>query len=212
MAKCYPANLVLEGQDCLVVGGGRTAERKVTALLEAGASVRVVAKAAGEGLKKLAGEGKIALAVRDAEEADLGEALVVVLATDDEALNRRLAEAAKARRQLVNVVDVPELCTFYVPASVRRGPILLTVGSDGAAPALTKHLRQRIEEQFGEEWGELAEIMGELRDSVKTRFTTQAERAAAWERVLASEALELLREGKREQARDVAGRAAGGGA
>ena len=204
MAKCYPANLIVERQDCLVVGGGKTAERKVAALLEAGAVVRVVAREAGAKLTNMAAAGQITLAVRDAEEADLGDALVVILATDDEALNRRLAAAAKARRQLVNVVDVPELCTFYVPASIRRGPMLLTVGSDGAAPSLTKHLRERIDEQFGEEWGELAEIMGELRDTVKARFATQPERAAAWERVLASSALELSRAGRKAEARRVA--------
>jgi len=125
---------------------------------------------------------------------------VVIIATNDTELNRRLAERARAAGQLVNVVDVPELCSFYVPGSVRRGPLLFTVGSDGEAPALTKRLRQEIEAHFGPEYGEFAEMLGAMRDEVKARYATQPQRQAVWERVLSSQALELLKAGKRAEA------------
>jgi precorrin-2 dehydrogenase/sirohydrochlorin ferrochelatase len=209
MRKVYPVSLLIEGRCCLVVGGGTVAERKVASLLEAGAEVRVFAPEVTGTILRLAVEGQIEWAGPAVVEADLADAFLVILATDDRALNARLAAAARAAGKLVNAVDQPEDCSFFVPASVQRGPILLTVSTGGGSPALAKRLRQELEAHFGPEYGELAELLAGLRGELSAKLPSQAQRAQAWERILDSPVLELLRQGKPVEARALARELAG---
>ena len=209
MRKVYPIGLLVEGRRCVVVGGGAVAERKVASLLEAGGLVRVVSPDATPELARLAAEGRIEWRRAEAIEADVAGAFLSIVATDDATLNARLAAAANASGHLVNAVDQPDDCNFFVPASVQRGPILLTVSTGGGSPALAKRLRRELEARFGPEYGELAGILACLRAEVMESFATQAARAAAWERVLDSAALELLEQGRRDEAAAEARRAAG---
>ncbi len=135
---------------------------------------------------------------------DLDGMRLVIIATSDAETNEAIALEAQRRGLLVNVVDVPRLCNFYVPATVDRGPINVAVSTGGAAPALAKHLRRRLEEVVGEEYGRLAALMGELRPDVMQRWPTQQERAAAWENLLASDVLALLKQGREDEARQLA--------
>jgi len=205
----YPVSLLIEGRRCVIIGGGKVAERKVLSLLEAGGSVRVVAPEATGTIVRLAVEGRIEWEGGPASEADLTDAFLVIAATDDAELNARLAAAADAAGKLVNAVDQPEDCNFFVPASVRRGPILLTVSTGGGSPALAKRIRQDIEARFGPEYAELAELMERLRPEMMAAIGTQAERAQAWERILDSAVLELLGQGKQAEAEALAREVAG---
>lgn len=209
MTRCYPISLVSDGLPCLVVGGGPVAQRKVTGLLQAGARVRVVATGVTAGLRELVRSGALELVEREAIPADMEGFRLVILATDDRRLNEALAKEAQQRGLLVNVVDMPDLCNFLVPATVHRGPVAISVSTGGAAPALAKYLRQQIEGVVGEEYGELATIMGELRSEATGRWATQPERAAAWDRLVHSEVLSLLRQGRADQARQAARTALG---
>lgn len=197
--------MVLECEPCLVVGGGRVAERKVDALLEAGARVTVVAHEATEGLRLLADAGAIALRLGEVTEDDLREPVLVVAATDDADLHAWLSAECRNRRIPVNVVDVPALCTFTVPATIRRGPLTLALMTGGEAPALAKKLRRMLEEQVGPEYGALAVLMGGLRREVKERLHAIEDRTAAWTRLVESEELlALLRGGRPDEARALA--------
>jgi len=204
MADVYPINLLLEGRLCVVVGGGAVAERKVGSLLEARATVRVVSPEVTRHLAALVGARQIEWRQAEATEADLADAFLVILATDDATLNTRLARAADAAGKLVNAVDQPEACNFHVPASIRRGPLMLTISTGGASPALARHIREELESRFGPEYGELAELLGRLRQTVDQAHRSQPERARAWERVVNSQVLDLLRDGRQAEAEALA--------
>jgi precorrin-2 dehydrogenase/sirohydrochlorin ferrochelatase len=209
MRKVYPISLLLKGRRCVVAGGGAVAERKVASLLEAGGAVRVVAPEVTEGIAQLAEAGRIQWRATEASEADIADAFLVIVATDDRELNARMAAVAEAAGKLVNTVDQPEDCSFFVPASVRRGPILLTISTGGGSPALAKRIRRELEGRFGPEYGELAEMLERLRPEIMAAIHSQPERAKAWERILDSAVLELLRQGKHAEAEELARKVAG---
>lgn len=201
MTQVYPIALLLEKRPCLVVGGGRVAERKVESLLAAGAQVTVVATRATEAITAWAEAGRIALHLRPYAPDDLQDALVVIVATDDAELNARISAECHQRGTLVNVVDQPALCNFYVPAVVERGPISIAISTGGASPALARDLRKLVERTIGEEYGLLAGLMSELRGEVIAAHERQEDRAAAWNRLLESDVLDMLRRGETDRAR-----------
>jgi len=209
MRPVYPVSLRVEGKCCVVMGGGTVAQRKVEALLQAGAQVRVVAPDVTPDMAQLAREGQVEWRRRGASEADVEGALLVIAATDDRDLNARIAAAADASGKLVNAVDQPDDCNFFVPAAVRRGPILLTVSTGGGSPALAKRIRRELEKQIGPEYGDLAELLAGLRETVTGNLPRQADRSQAWERILDSRVLELIRQGKRAEAEALARSLAG---
>jgi len=160
----YPINLKLEGRPCVIIGGGRVAARKAAALIECGVRLKVVAPDLAPGFKELgAGVEHIARSYAD---GDLEGAFLVIAATDNEAVNRAVEQEAREKGLFLNVVDRPELCNFYVPSSVRRGSLLLSVSTGGLLPALSKRLRLQLEDEFPAEWEPVLELLGEARERV----------------------------------------------
>lgn len=155
----YPALLDLAGRLVLLVGGGQVAARKLASLMEAGARVRLVSPELSPETGRLAQGGEVELHRRGFEPSDLEGAWLAISATDDEKLNRAVARAAEAAGVFVNVVDVPPLCSFIVPAVVRRGELTVAVSTGGASPAAARRLRQRLESQLGPEWGPYLAIL-----------------------------------------------------
>lgn len=155
--RLYPVSMRLEGRPCLVVGGGEVASRKVRGLLAAGARVRVVAPAYP---RRPAG---VAWTRRRFRAADVRGAALVFACTDHPATNRRVAAVCGARAIPVNVADAPELCTFHVPAVVRRGPLLLAISTGGGSPALARRLRSRVRALLADGYAALAAEIGRLR-------------------------------------------------
>lgn len=166
------ACLDLEGRSCLVVGAGPVGLEKATGLVECGARVTVVAPRAVAALASL----DVEWLPRAYETADLDGRFLVVAATADTALNRRVFAEAEARGLLCNVADVPELCSFILPAVHREGPIAVAVSTGGASPALAQLLRTRIAEQVGPGEAALARRLRALRPWAKERFPTYEER------------------------------------
>ncbi|MBP6964437.1 MAG: bifunctional precorrin-2 dehydrogenase/sirohydrochlorin ferrochelatase [Armatimonadetes bacterium] len=200
----YPINLNLSGRTCAVIGGGAVAERKTESLLEYGASVRVVSPDLTPRLAGLKSEGRIEHVESEYRPEHLDGAFLVIGATDDREVNRRISEDARARGIPVNIVDDPELCTFFVPASVRRGDLVISVSTSGSSPSLARTIREELEARYGPEYGRLADLLGSLRDEVKERYASMEERAAAYERILRSEALRLLAEESFDEALEAA--------
>jgi precorrin-2 dehydrogenase/sirohydrochlorin ferrochelatase len=159
----YVVNLALEGKTAVVVGGGKVALRKAQDLLAAKARVTVVAPAPCADIRLLASRNRVAGIWRDYAASDLEGAAVVIAATGDEQVNARVASDAQAARVPVNVVDRPALCTFTVPATVRRGDLTLAVTTEGRAPALAGVLREELETRYGPEYAELVEFFAALR-------------------------------------------------
>ena len=200
----YPINLNLSGRTCAVIGGGAVAERKTESLLEYGASVRVVSPDLTPRLAGLKSEGRIEHVESDYRPEHLEGAFLVIGATDDREANRRISGDAGAAGIPVNIVDDPELCTFFVPASVRRGDLVISVSTSGSSPSLARTIREELEARYGPEYGRLADLLGSLRDEVKERYASMEERAAAYERILRSEALRLLAEESFDEALEAA--------
>jgi precorrin-2 dehydrogenase/sirohydrochlorin ferrochelatase len=190
----------LEDRPCLVVGGGVVAERKVASLLEAGARVRVVAPSFSPGLEAMGREGVVELVPREYKVRDLEGTALVISAASRREVNAQVAREAGERGLLVNVVDSPRECSFIVPSVVRRGGLILAISTSGLSPALARHLREQLEEEFGQEFGPLLELLAELRPGAGGR-TLEALRQSL------GPALELLRQGKTEEARDTLSRA-----
>ena len=197
----FPAFLNIRRKKCLIVGGGGVALRKVNTLVSCGADVTVIGSRVHQDLMQLAKKKVVRVMRRDYEPGDLKEAFIVVAATDDRKVNRKVAEDAKKARALVNVVDDPDPSDFIVPSVLRRGDLILAVSTAGRSPALSRKLRTRLERTFGEEYGPLVTLIEEVRSSLKQkRITIDAD---TWQDALQIDAiLELLRTGKRKKAKD----------
>ena len=166
--RYYMACLDLEGRPVLVVGGGPVAREKVEGLLDCGARVTVVAPRIDP---ELARPG-VELLHREYRTSDLEGRLLVVAATSTEDVNRRVFRDAETRGLLCNVVDVPELCSFILPAVHRQGPIAVAVSTGGASPALAQRLRDDIADVVGPRHAELAGELRALRPWAKQHYPT----------------------------------------
>ncbi len=201
----YPVSLELAGRRCVVVGGGPVAEQKVRGLVDGGAGeVVVVAEAVTVGLEELAGGSALSILRRAYAAGDLDGAFLAIAATDDGAVNAAVYEEGTAAGVLVNSVDDIEHCAFAVPAVVRRGELTLTIATGGKAPALAKKLRRSLSAQFGPEYGELVELVGNVRVAARplrgqVDFETWA---ARWEEGLDDEVIALVADGRPQEARD----------
>jgi siroheme synthase-like protein len=181
--RFYMACLDLEGRSCLVVGGGSVALEKARGLLECGAHVTVVApQIVGELL-----ELDVELVRRGYRSSDLDGRFLVVAATSTPSANRRVFREAEARSLLCNVVDVPDLCSFILPAVVRRDPIAVAVSTGGASPALAQRIRDDIADLIGPEHAELARWLKELRPWARAHLPTYEARREFFADLVASE-------------------------
>ncbi len=165
----YLVNLVLRDRPAVVVGAGRIAARKIGDLLEAGARVTVIAPRVAPEVEAFEAAGRIRLQRRGYGAGDLDGAAVVVAGTDDPAVNVRVSEDARRAGVPVNVVDEPALCTFTIPAVVRRGDLTLAVATEGRCPAFARAVREDLEARYGLEYAEalavLASARGRLREA-----------------------------------------------
>ena len=193
-APLFPLFADLRDRAVLVVGGGAVAERKVEALLQAGALPLLVSPVLNEKLQAWHDAGRIRWQVGEFHEASLDEAWLVIAATDHHAVNRKVYEAATARRILANVVDEAEVCSFHSPAVVQRGPLQIAISSGGGAPMLARHLRRQLETLLDESLGTLAELLTRQRDAIRARFPDLGLRRRFFETLLAGPLPRLLRQ------------------
>jgi len=201
----YIACLRLSGRRCVVVGGGEVGREKVEGLLASGAEVTLVAPEAVAELEELATEGSIAWERRTYEPADLEGTFIVIAATSDTDVNIRVYEDAERRAMLVNVVDVPPLCNFILPAIVRTGALAIAISTQGASPALAKRMKREISEQFGEPYAELALILNEARGWAKDTLPTYQDRKEFFEGIVNGDPdpVELIRAGRAGEVREL---------
>jgi precorrin-2 dehydrogenase/sirohydrochlorin ferrochelatase len=201
----YVACLRLKGRRCLVVGGGEVGLEKVEGLLACDAAVTVVAPTAHPELERLAAEGSIAWERRRYEPGDLDGALLVIAATDDSEVNIAVHADAEARAMLVNVVDVPPLCSFILPAIVRTGPLAIAISTAGASPALAKRMKREIAEQYGEPYARLAVLLNDARGWAKSTLPTFQDRKEFFEAIVNGEPdpIALLRDGDERAVREL---------
>jgi precorrin-2 dehydrogenase/sirohydrochlorin ferrochelatase len=171
-----PIFLDVTGRDCVVVGGGEVAARKVESLLGAGARVTVVSPRVSPPLASLAANGSVIHIARDYRRGDIRGCVLAYAATDDPKLHRELAAEARALGIPVNVVDVPELCTFIAPAVMKRGALQIAISTGGASPAFAARLRRELEDRFGTEYALTLEVLRAARRRLHAGEIDPAER------------------------------------
>ncbi len=202
----YIACLKLSGRRCLVVGGGEIGLEKVEGLLACDADVTLISPAANDELTALANEGSIAWQQREyAGREDLEGVFMVIACTDDTDINIRVFDDAERRAMLVNIVDVPPLCNFILPAIVRTGPLAIAISTAGASPALAKRMKAEVSELFGEEYARLAIMLNGARGWAKGTLPTYQDRKAFFESIVNGEPdpIELLRGADEAAVRDL---------
>ncbi len=199
----YITCLRLKGRRAVVIGGGEVGLEKVGGLLVCDADVTLIAPKAVPELRELAAERSIAWEQRPYETGDLEGALIAIAATSDTDVNIRVFEDAEARSMLVNVVDVPPLCNFILPAIVRTGPLAIAISTAGASPALAKRMKREVSELFGEEYAQLAVLLNDARGWAKATLPTYQDRKVFFESIVNGEPdpIELLRAGDVESVR-----------
>ena len=197
----YPVNLLVTGRRCVVVGAGRIAARKIDSLVQAGAEVVVVAPEVGAEVRAWAGEGRVQLVERRFEPSDVDGAWLVVTATDDPEVNRAAFEAGEARRIFVNSADDPANCSFTLMSVVRRGDIVVSIGTNGRSPALAAYLKEHVRDEMGPEYETLLDLLSEAREEI--RSTGRSSEDSDWRAAIDSGILELIREGRESEAREL---------
>jgi precorrin-2 dehydrogenase len=201
----YIACLRLKGRRCVVIGGGEVGLEKVEGLLACDAVVTLIAPETVPALEEMAAEGSIVWERREYRAGDVEGALIAIAATADTDVNIRVFEDAEARSMLVNVVDVPPLCNFILPAIVRTGPLAVAISTAGASPALAKRMKREISELFGEEYAQLAVLLNDARGWAKGTLPTYQDRKEFFESIVNGEPdpIELLRAGDAAAVRDL---------
>src|SRR5579875_1056452 len=201
----YIACLKLKGRRCLVVGGGDVGLEKVEGLLACDADVTLVAPEAIDALAELAAEGSIRWEQREYRPDDLEGCLIAIAATSDTDVNIRVFEDAERRAMLVNVVDVPPLCNFILPAIVRTGPLAIAISTAGASPALAKRMKREVGELFGEPYATLAVLLNDARGWAKATLPTYGDRKRFFESIIGGDPdpIALLRDGNVAAVKDL---------
>ena len=188
----FPLFLKLSGRKCLVAGAGEIAEGKIAGLLEAGGEVRVVAPKATATVKEWVREGRILWSKRPFRAADLRDCFCVIAATSSNELHKKIFRLARRSGVLCNVVDVPELCDFYYPAVVRSGALQIAISTGGESPALAQKLRKKLQEEFGPEYSDWLQELGEERRKLRRTSTDPAGRKSLLHSMVTEEAFQTF--------------------
>lgn len=197
----FPISMILEDRPCLVVGGGEVAVRKVELLLRAKADMSVVAPELCSRLESLKSSGSVSHVSRRFEDSDVEGNTLVIAATNDITVNRRISEISRRSNIPVNVVDQPGLCTFTIPSIVDRTPVSIAVSTGGASPVMARQLRAHIESLIPATYGGLAELVNDFRQTVKEKISDIRGRRQFWENVLQGPITELFLSGREAEAR-----------
>jgi siroheme synthase-like protein len=197
----YPVNLLVAGRRCVVVGAGRIAARKIEGLLGAGAQVHVVAPDLVGDVQALRDRGAVTVSQRPFEPADLDGAWLATTATGDPGVDHAVYAAGQERNVWVNSADDPANCSFTLMSVVRRGDIVVTVGTNGRSPALGTWLRDHVRGEMGPEYETLLDVLSEAREEM--RSAGRSSETADWRKALDSGILDLIRGGRIPEAKEL---------
>jgi precorrin-2 dehydrogenase / sirohydrochlorin ferrochelatase len=200
--KPYPVMMNLEGKKVLVIGGGRVALRKIKSLLESGASVAVISPKLETELQDLAKQARIEWISERFDESLVDgypDAALVFGTTDNREVNVRVHRICINRKIPCNIADVPDLCTFIVPAVITQGDLMIAVSTGGSSPALARRIREDLEERFGPEYAEMTRLMGELRKLVLAIGMPSEENKKLFTEIVDSRLLDALKENDRDR-------------
>lgn len=195
-----PILINIKNRNCLVIGGGKVAARRIALLLQAGAHITVIAPKLNLELHEQLRQGNIVHHAETFNPAHLTDATLVFAATNNRIVNQQVSEASKSLRIPINVADDPDLCSFIMPSIIDRSPILVSVSSSGKSPILARMLRARLETMIPEAYGRLATYAASFREQVKQRFSHHEKRRSFWENILQGPFSEMVFAGKDQEA------------
>jgi precorrin-2 dehydrogenase / sirohydrochlorin ferrochelatase len=188
----YPVLLDLSEKKTVVIGGGKVGQRKIETLLEYGASVNIISRQITPELQVMLNRGDIKLLGHEYDESLIEDAFLIIIATDDRNLNKRVSAFAKERNILVNTVDQPEECSFIVPSIIKKGDLILAISTSGKSPALAKKIREELENRFGIEYKHFLNMMGRLRNELISSGRPENERTRIFHNLVDSPILKLM--------------------
>jgi siroheme synthase-like protein len=197
----YPIFLEMKDRRCVVIGGGAVAERKVEGLVAVGANVTVISPAITEGLRDLLTQGAIRHVAREYQTGDRAGYDLVFVATDNSEINAVVSSEARSLRIWVNSADDPDHCDFILPAVIRRGDLAVAVSTGGVSPAVTRAIREELDEYFHADYARFVQIAGEVRKELREKSVSPG--AGAWNRALQGDYRRLIKEGKSVQAKEL---------
>jgi precorrin-2 dehydrogenase/sirohydrochlorin ferrochelatase len=198
----FPVFVKLKDKLCVIVGGGKVARRKAKSLIECGATVNVISPLAEEQIKQWVSEGLLTWCEKKFSAGDLNKACIAFAATDDSEENKKVVEICNRKGIMVNVVDEPELCDFFVPSVIRRKSLAIAISTEGKSPLFAQRLRKELEQILTDEYGEFLDMLGEQREKVKQAEPDREHRKKIFEALVYSEILDLLKAGKRKEAEE----------
>jgi precorrin-2 dehydrogenase/sirohydrochlorin ferrochelatase len=202
----YPIFLDLKGKEILVVGGGQVAERKIKALLDCGAEIKIVSSKITDSLNKVVEDYGLRYFKEEFRENYLEGVFLVIAATDDRDLNHKISKIAKKKGLLINAVDQPPDCNFIVPSIVKKGDLQIAISTSGKSPALAQKLRKQIDKQFGNEYKYFLVLMGCLRKEILAKGLSQKENRRIFHEIVESDILDALAREDLEQVESTLGR------
>jgi siroheme synthase-like protein len=194
----YPVYLNLEGKLCVIIGGGAVAEGKIAKLLESGARITLISPDATPFIQAAAKTGELEWRQRKYQPGDLAGAFIGVAATGVHEVSLQIFEEAEERGVLLNVVDDTPLCTFIAPSIVKRGAVTLAISTGGTSPALARKMRESLAGSPALEWADLAGVLSQARQEVKTRGQTVD--TQRWQCCITPHLLEMAQAGREDEA------------
>jgi siroheme synthase-like protein len=201
MKVYYPMFADLAGRECVVVGGGAVAERKVVTLLRYGARITLVSPIATRKLLRATRAGRIRYRARHFRATDLRGAWLVFAATDDKQINELVHRMAERERIFANVVDQTPLCSFIAPSLFRRGPLTIAVSTSGTSPTIAKQLRKELERTVGRSYVPMLRLLASLRSVAKRSLPCSDDRKRYFDALIGGRVFNLVRANRLGQAR-----------
>jgi siroheme synthase-like protein len=199
----YPIFIDIEERDVVIIGGGNVCARKAETMMKYGARVTIVSPEFTDEIEEWSRKGLLTIKRKHYDESDLEGANIVIASTDDQSVNEQIASDCRRRKIPVNVVDVTPLCEFIVPAIIEKGSVQIAVSTGGKSPALARTLKEDLQRTVGPEYAEVNDLLGTLRDAAKAVLPTDVDRKRFFDGIIAKGILEMLREGRRAEAREV---------
>ncbi|MDY7034080.1 MAG: bifunctional precorrin-2 dehydrogenase/sirohydrochlorin ferrochelatase [Thermodesulfobacteriota bacterium] len=201
--RYYPIYLDINGKRCIVLGGGRIAERKVKSLLKCGADVTVISPDLAPPLNTLLSKGRIRHIQRDYQEGDLEGAFLVIGATNDSLAHEKASQEAQKCGILINIVDTPDRCNFIVPSVVERDDLVIAISTNGKSPALARRIREELESVYGREYGVFLALLGAVREKLlKTSNDSERNKRLFYE-IIDSEMIHSIKEKKHQEINEI---------
>ena len=197
----YPISLNLKNKKCVVIGGGKVAERKIKSLLESSAKVFVISPQITNDIEKLYNEKRVFWIKEEYKPNLLENSFLVIAATNNKMVNEEISNHCEKNNTLVNVVDSLENSNFIVNATIKQQDLIISVSSSGKSPALARKIKEEIKQKYGTEYGTLLEVLDEFRELVKKEISDESLRKELLTKATSEEILNLIKENKVTEAK-----------